>query len=432
MPMRAGPELWLWRALTHGLLPLLVPALWLRDHWRGKSRPSLGERMAWRLPRLAPGGVWLQAVSVGEVELARRLVRELERRAPRLPMLLTATTATGLALARRTLAGTLPVHACPLDLPGAVSRVLSAARPRIVALVETEVWPELIHQAARRSIPVVVVNGRLSASSLPRYLKVRGLLRPLLEPLTRVLARSDEDASRFASIGVPAERIRVTGNIKYDLEPDPTSLTWEGLVAGWAGQRPLLVAGSTMEGEEQIVLDAMAGLGGFERALLVLAPRHPERFDAVARRLEERGLAVARRSRLEQASATVDVFLLDTIGELARAYRVARAAFIGGSLVDSGGHNPLEAAVWGVPVLTGRHVHNFQESYDQLLAAGGARMVHDAGELGQAFAAWLDDAAGARAAGRAAQQVVEANRGATARTVDELLDLSGLGEGVPR
>ena len=213
MPMRAGPHLWLFRILAHGLLPIAVPALWLQGRLRGKSRPPLSQRMAWRLPCPEPGGVWLQAVSVGEVELARRLVSELERRAPQLPLLVTATTATGLDLARRTLGQRLPVHACPIDLPGAVSRVLDGARPRVVVLVETELWPELLHQSARRGIPVMVVNGRLSEDAFQRYRRIRALLRPLLQPVTRVLARSDEDARRFAHLGVAEERIRVAGNI---------------------------------------------------------------------------------------------------------------------------------------------------------------------------------------------------------------------------
>jgi 3-deoxy-D-manno-octulosonic-acid transferase len=365
------------------------------------------------------------------VELARRLQQELERRAPGLPLLVTATTATGLALARRTLGQRLPVHACPLDLPGPVSRVLTAARPRMVVLVETELWPELIHQAASRAIPVLVVNGRLSADAMPRYLKVRRLLGPLLEPLTRVLARSDEDAHSFIRIGVPESRVRVVGNIKYDLEQDLEPLAWEDRLVRWAGQRPVLVAGSTMEGEERAVLEAVAGLVGSGRVFLILAPRHPERFDSIARLLEDQGLAMARRSRLDQAPAEVDVLLLDTIGELARAYRVATTAFIGGSLVPSGGHNPLEAAVWGVPVLTGPHVRNFQEVFDQLVVAGGARMVDGGDELGQALAAWLGDVAAARSAGRAGRQVVEANRGALARTADQILELAGLGHGEP-
>jgi 3-deoxy-D-manno-octulosonic-acid transferase len=249
----------------------------------------------------------------------------------------------------------------------------------------------------------------------------------MLAPISLVLARTDGDAGRFADLGVAPERIRVAGNIKYDLKVDPRPLPWQERARGWAGDRPVVVAGSTMEGEERDVLDAVANLGS-SGPFLILAPRHPERFAAVERMLSDRGLAVAVRSRLDQAPETVDVLLVDTIGELSRAYGLAAVAFIGGSLVATGGHNPLEPAVHGVPVLTGPHVHNFREIYDELIAAGGARVVGDGAELAAGLGAWLADPGRARAAGRAALTVVEANRGATCRTVAALLELAGLGD----
>jgi 3-deoxy-D-manno-octulosonic-acid transferase len=313
---------------------------------------------------------------------------------------------------------------CPLDLPGPVGRVLAAAEPRLVVLVETELWPELLHQAGRRGVAVAVVNGRLSDASAAHYRRVRGLLAPLLEPLTLVLVRDRTDADRFAAIGVPGERITVAGNVKYDLEPDPTPLEWAGRLAELAAGRPVVVAGSTMEGEEAMVLEAAAGAA--RRAgppFLVLAPRHPERFDAVARLLAERGLAIARRSALDDAPARCDALLLDSIGELARVYHHAALAFIGGSLVATGGHNPLEPAAWAVPVLSGPHVFNFREVYHELVAAGGARLVADGAGLEAAIGDWLANPEAARQAGMAGRAVIEANRGATASTVDALLSL---------
>jgi 3-deoxy-D-manno-octulosonic-acid transferase len=422
----AGASLWLYRALVAGLLPMAVPVLKVRDRLAAKRRPPFAERLARDLPELAGGGLWLHAVSVGEVEIARRLVRELDERAPGLPLLVSATTATGLDLARRTLGERLPVIASPLDLPGPVGRVLDRARPRAVATVETELWPELLHQAARRGIPAAVVNGRLSDASYRRYRRVRPVLKPLLEPLRLVLARSDADAERFAGLGVAASAIRVAGNVKYDLEPDPRPLPWAAALEAAAGERPVVVAGSTMEGEEGTVLDAVDGLAARgRRPLLVLAPRHPERFDAVAALVGDRGLELVRRSSDQAPGPTTEVFLLDTIGELARAYRLASAAFVGGSLVPTGGHNPLEPAVWGVPVLSGPHVHNFAEVYEEMAAAGGARLVTDGAGLGEALARWLADPGTARAAGAAGLAVVEANRGATAVTVAALLELVG-------
>lgn len=419
----SGASLWLYRAALRGGLAAAAPLLWARDRATGKARPPLRHRFGRELPGIAPGGLWIQAVSVGEVEIARRLIREFEGVAPDLPVFLTATTATGLALARWSEGGGVVVHPCPLDLGRPVRRVLDAVRPSALVLVETEIWPEMLHQAAARGIPAVIANARLSRESFGRYRRVRGLLQPLLEPLRLVLARSDADARRFAALGLPEDRLRVTGNVKYDLLPDPEPLPWASRVEEWASGRPVLVAGSTMEGEEPAVLGALAGLPKGLRPFLVLAPRHPERFEEAARLLSERRLAFVRRSALDAGPGEPDVLLLDTIGELSRAYRYAAAAFIGGSLVPTGGHNPLEPAVWGVPVLSGPHVHNFREVYAEMTAAGGAVIVKDAPGLGRVLREWLEDPATARTAGEAGRAVVEANRGATRRTIDAVLRL---------
>ena len=419
-----GLSLWLYRALLAGALPLAIPVLGIRDRLARKSRPRFADRLARDLPDLPTGGLWLHAVSVGEVEIARRLVRELRERTPELPLMVTATTATGLALAGRTLGEALPVLPCPLDLPGAVGRMLDAARPQALVVVETELWPEMLYQAGRRRVPVAVVNARLSPGSFAGYRRVAGRLRTLLEPLALVLARTRADAERFEGLNVASERIVVSGNVKYDLEADRRPLEWEENVRRVAAGRPIVVAGSTMEGEEVQVLDALEGLGGdAAMPFLILAPRHPERFDAVARLLAERGIDFSRRSSADDVASDSDVFLIDTIGELARAYRLATVAFIGGSLVPTGGHNPLEPAVWGVPVLSGPHVHNFKEVYDEMIDSGAARLVEDSSELRVAAAAWLDEAQFATAAGRSGREVVERNRGATARSVTALLEL---------
>jgi 3-deoxy-D-manno-octulosonic-acid transferase len=311
-----------------------------------------------------------------------------------------------------------------LDLPGPLRRVFDAARPRLLVLVETELWPEMLHQARRRDVPVAVVNARLSERSFQGYRRAGRLLRPLLLPLTRVLARTTADAERFAGLGIASDRIAVAGNIKYDLEPDDRALEWAPAVRAVAGDRSLVVVGSTMDGEEDQVLDGLRGVDdGAGMPFVILAPRHPERFEAVANLLEKRGLAHGRRSRVGDMPKNAQVFLIDTIGELARAYSLARLAFVGGSLVPTGGHNPLEAAMWGVPVLSGPHVHNFEEVFEELVAAGAARLVADPEELRVAATVWLDDDRLAEAAGDSGRRVVERNRGATARTVDALLEL---------
>jgi 3-deoxy-D-manno-octulosonic-acid transferase len=414
---------WLYRGLMSAVVPLAVPVLSLRDRMVGKRRPPWSERLMHDDPEVAAGGLWIQAVSVGEVEIARRLVRALRAAAPELPITVTATTATGLELARSSLPDDTPVAACPLDLMGPVSRFLDLVRPRAVVLVETELWPEMLGQAGDRGIPVAVVNARLSARSTARYRRVRALLRPLLAPVSRVLTRGGDDAERFLSLGVAADRITAVGNIKYDLEPDPRPLVWRDAVEAAAGDRAVVVAGSTMDGEEAMVLDALDELQ--PRPFLILAPRHPERFDAVAELAGSRGLSVARRTRVESGppGPATDVFLLDTIGELSRAYAMARVAFIGGSLVPTGGHNPLEPLAWGVPVLTGPHVHNFDEVYGLLFEAGAARSVEGKDELSAGFRAWLGDADAAMTAGSAGESVVRANRGATERTAAALLEL---------
>jgi 3-deoxy-D-manno-octulosonic-acid transferase len=419
----APVSLWIYRLVFMLVLPLAAPVLWLRDRLTGKSRPSFRERLAAPVPEIEPGGVWIHAVSVGEVELARRLVTEIRGRRPELPILLTATTATGLALARKTLADTAHVLVCPLDLPRPVDRAFAAADPKLLVLVETELWPEMLHAAGARGVAVAVVNGRLSEGSFARYRRIRGLFRTLLEPLSAVLVRDASDAGRFEELGVPAHRVRIAGNIKYDLEPDRAPLEWTAEATRLAGDRPVVVAGSTMEGEEQQLMDAVDRLAAEGiRPFVVVAPRHPERFDAVDELLRRRGLAVARRSAFPDLPDRADVWLMDSIGELARAYGLGAVAFIGGSLVPTGGHNPLEAAVWGVPVLSGGHVFNFQEVYDELVAAGGARLVADGGELAAALGRWLREADTARSVGAAGKAEVERNRGATARTVDTLFE----------
>jgi 3-deoxy-D-manno-octulosonic-acid transferase len=425
MTRQSSPSLLLYRLLLWSAAPVAAPLMVLGARLRGKARPPLRARLRPRLDGVRGDGVWIQAVSVGEVEVARRITRELRQRAPELPLLVTSTTATGLELARTSVGDSAVVHPCPVDLPGSLARVFDAARPRLLVLVETELWPEMLHQAGRRAVPVAVVNARLSEASFARYRRVRGLLRPLLGPLSRVLARSPADGERFAELGVPERCIEVVGNIKYDLEPSPAPLPWADRVERWAAGRPVLVAGSTMDGEEPLVVDAVDAVGGAKRVFLVLAPRHPERAEAVAQLLAARGLGVVRRSRLETMPEAVDVLLIDTIGELGRAYRLGAAAFIGGSLVATGGHNPLEPAAWSVPVLSGPHVHNFEEVYDQLVAGGGAVIVDDAAALAATFGGWLDDPGSARAVGHAAQAILERNRGATERTVSALLALVG-------
>ena len=416
--------LWIYRVLMTVLVPIAIPVLALKDRAAGKKRPPWSERFARRLPDIEAGGLWIHAVSVGEVEVARRLITELDRERVAGPIVVTSTTATGLALARKNLGDRVTILPTPLDLPGPVGRVFDAIGPRALVLVETELWPEMLHQAGRRGVPVVVVNARLSDASFRRYRRIRGGLQPLLRPLSLVMTRDQTDAQRFMDLGIEEDRVTVGGNVKYDLELDQRPLEWGEEIATCADGCAVIVAGSTLEGEEQLILDAVDTLTGPDgrRPLLILAPRHPERFEAVAHLVSERGLTLVRRSRLSDGvGAGIDIFLLDTIGELARSFQYGAVAFIGGSLVPSGGHNPLEPAVWGVPVLSGPWISNFEEVYREMVAAGGVRLVADSLELGAALDQWLSAPETARQAGEAGRRAVEENRGATARIAAEIV-----------
>jgi 3-deoxy-D-manno-octulosonic-acid transferase len=400
-------------------LPVVAPYLLLADRRRGKRRPPLAQRLGWKLPAIPTGGVWVQAVSVGEVAVARPLLAELRRRHPGLPLVLSATTATGLAMASGAQLAdvTLPF---PVDLPGPVRRLMDAAKPRLVVLVETELWPELLAACGSRGIPVALVNARVSDKSFRGYRAVRALLRPLLAPVALALAQDEQSARRLAVMGVPGERIRTTGNVKFDATAPgaPPRVTEE--FRRIAGGRRVLVAGSTMPGEDEQVLDALSRLSADARPFLLLAPRHPERAPQVMQLAAERGFSVTRRTLLRDAITGCDVVVLDTVGELAALYQLGNVAFIGGSLVPTGGHNPIEPARFAVPVLTGPNVRNFALVYRTFVEAGAARVVHSGADLTQALAGWLADPAGARKAGEAGHRLLAENAGATARIADAL------------
>lgn len=412
-------SLWLYRAALFTALPLAAPFLLAADRRKGKSRPPLAQRLGRSLPELPSEGVWVQAVSVGEVIVARPIMRELRKRRPSLPIVLSATTATGIATATGQDEADAVVP-FPLDLPGPVRRCLESARPRLVVLVETELWPEMLSACGRRDIPVALVNARISDSSFRGYRAIRPLLAPLLAPLTAALAQTEADAERLAALGVADDRIAVTGNVKYDApEPGEPGELAEAL-RRLANGRPIVVAGSTIAGEDELVLDAVARLPEPERPFLVLAPRHPERADSVAAELGDRGVPFSRRSHIDEAQDHCDVVLLDTIGELAALYRLATVAVIGGAFAAGGGHNPIEAGRFGVPVATGPHVHNFKVIYRDFLAEGAARTASNGDELATVLASWLADPRAADEAGTAARALVQRHAGATARTVDRL------------
>jgi 3-deoxy-D-manno-octulosonic-acid transferase len=372
------------------------------------------------------GGLWLHAVSVGEVGVAATLARALP---PDLPLLVTTITPTGQARARAAFAGRAAVAYLPFELGFAVRRFFDRSAPAALVLVEGDFWPLLLREARRRRLPVAVANGRVSDRSFRRMRRLRPFLAPLLAGVDRFGVQTAEDRGKLLALGVPAERVAVTGNLKYEAPEPARSPALEGEVRRLAAGRAVLLAGSTMAGEEEEVLDALASLGG--RALLVLAPRHPERWDAVERLVAGRGLAAVRRSGLAGADAprSADVLLLDSLGELAGLYAVADAAFVGGTLVATGGHNPLEPARFGVATAVGPSMENFREMAAEFDRAGAWRRVAGGRELAAVWGGWLDDPAAARAVGSRAARLVEDNRGALERTLELLAPALAAGSG---
>ncbi|ACL71578.1 Three-deoxy-D-manno-octulosonic-acid transferase domain protein [Thioalkalivibrio sulfidiphilus HL-EbGr7] len=407
----------MWRALYSLLLYLLWPLVAMRLLWRARRNPEYRRRWGERFavgPRLdAAPRLWVHAVSVGEVVAAVPLVRALMARFPDHRILVTTTTPTGSAELRRRLGETVEHRYLPLDLPHLMRGLVRAVRPRLLVVMETELWPNLFAACRRQGVPVMLVNGRLSARSFQGYRRIRPLVAEALGAVTALAARSEEDAERFIGLGARPERVRVTGNLKYDLE----------LPAGGEGIKPLTrpawIAASTHEGEDARLL-AVHGriLERVPDALLILVPRHPERFEAVAELCRAVGMPAARRSRGERPGPATRVWLGDTMGELPELFPLARVAFMGGSLVPTGGHNPLEAAAHGLPVLTGPHVFNFREVFDALVQAGGAEVVGDEASLAERLIALLNDEAERSRRGEAAARVVQENRGAVARVVD--------------
>jgi 3-deoxy-D-manno-octulosonic-acid transferase len=398
----------LYRLLFGSALALYAPFAFLRRAAGGKSIGDWRGRMGWTdLPR-REGAIWIHGVSVGEVAAARSIARALRRRGETRPIVLSASTAAGLARAREAAEADAAIP-FPFDLAWAVDRALEAVDPSLVLLTETEIWPLFLSRCERAGIPVALVNGRISERSFRHYRAMRPFFRRTLSRISLFAMQTDDDARRIRAMGAPPERVRVTGNVKFDLDPPPETYL-RSRIREWAGGRKVLVAGSTHEGEEEVLLEALGRID--PPPLLVIAPRRPERFDAVAGLAARRGLTVSRRSADESGSP--DVVVLDTVGELAAAYGAADVAFLGGTLSPVGGHNPIEAWAQGAPTLVGPHVQNIRELIRRGIQARAAVEVADAGELAAVAGQWLsdDEARGERS--RQARDLVSANRGSAA------------------
>ncbi len=399
---------------------LAAPFALLMHFWRGLRDPSYRERLGERFglgPSLPEPTIWIHAVSVGEVQAAEPLVRQLLARHPQYPLLLTTVTPTGAARARALFDGRVHLRYVPFDLPGSVRRFFDRVRPRLAMILETELWPNLYAECGRRGVPLVLASARLSPRSIGRYRRLVPLFRQALSHGIVIAAQSEADAARFHSIGALPARTIVTGNIKFDFQPPPdVELRGREWRDRHARARPVWVAGSTHEGEEAIVLDAHRRvLERFPDALLLLVPRHPQRFDSVRDLLARRNESFAERSSGDAILSRTTVMLGNTMGELMMFYAAADVAFVAGSLAPIGGHNLLEPASLGRPVLTGPHNFNGEEILRLLLDAGAARLVADAATIAAAVTELF--AAGERRAsmGAAGKAVVDANRGALER-----------------
>lgn len=402
----------LYSLLTY-LLQIPVAAYWtIRAIGNRTYRRGMGQRFGFGYPKLQRC-IWIHAVSVGEVQAAVPLIRELRRRFPSHPLLITTVTPTGAARVKALFADTVAHSYIPSELPTAVNRFFAATNPKLALIMETEIWPNLYRGCGLRDIPLILVSARISPRSLRGYSRVLPLFRETLSHGIIIAAQSKADAERFRTLGASAVRTWVIGNIKFDIELSAT-LASDGqrLRKQLFADRPVWIAASTHADEEQFVLDAHASLRArFPELLLVLVPRHPERFRDVARLVEQHSLAYTSRTSGETCDAACAVYLLDTMGELPMFYAASDIAFVGGSLVPIGGHNLLEPAALGVPVISGTHVFNAQEIAEMFIDNGACRLVTSTEELAAAVADFLANPEAARHAGNQGRNIVLQNRG---------------------
>ncbi len=374
----------------------------------------------------ADESIWIHAVSVGEVLTARALIPQLRERYPQLRLFVSTTTMAGQQVAKRRLQDVDGIFYFPFDWTFIVNRTLDIVKPRLFVVMETEIWPNLLRACRKRGVKSVLVNGRISSRSYPRYRLIRPFFRHVLADVDRFCVQSEESKRRLVALGADPARITMTGSLKFDSLDAPVAATAQARARDRvlrffhvAANRTVIIAGSTLRGEEAAMLRAFRRVRTVTPdALLILAPRHPERFAEAERLATDAGFRTLRRSELPiDAEPRVDVVVLDTVGELARLYQIATIVFVGGSLVDAGGHNILEPAVFGKPILFGPHMQNFREIADAFLANGAARQVQSDEDLEERLVALLTDPVRQASLGAAARALVEANRGAREKSL---------------
>jgi len=418
---------WLYTAILRLIFPLIWLRLWLRGRHAPEYRLRWHERMGiTRQPRALSRPLWLHAVSVGETLAAQPLVAAIRVAYPELTLLITTMTPTGSERVRAIWGDAVSHVYAPYDYPGAIARFLRHWQPCALVVMETELWPNTLAAARRQGLPVLLANARLSERSARGYAKAGALTREMMQNLSIVAAQDQAAASRFCALGVPSARVVVTGSLKFDIT---ISVGQTALAQAWREQhallgRPVWVAASTHPGEDEPVLAAHALLRQhLPDALLILVPRHPERFQGVAELIDATGLRYARRSTQAPVQADTAVWLGDSMGELMSWLALAQAAFVGGSLVPRGGHNALEPLALGVPALTGPHDFNFASINAELSAAGALQTVQDAAALADALYALMTDSELAQARREAGLRVIAANQGAVARQLALLTPL---------
>jgi 3-deoxy-D-manno-octulosonic-acid transferase len=411
-------------------LVVLAPYFVYQALRHNKYVGSLGQRLGY-LPVSfnldADDSIWVHAVSVGEVLAARPLIQAFRQRYPNLRLFLSTTTRAGQQLARRSVSEVDGVFYFPFDWPFAVRRTMAIVKPRLFVMMETEIWPNLLRECRARGVKTVLVNGRISYRSFPRYRLVRPMFKRVLADIDAFCVQGEETQRRLIELGADPARVTVTGSLKFDaLEEMPAAAAGAGRgrervlrFFRISPQRPVLVAGSTLRGEEEAVIRAFNRVRtASPGALLVLAARHPERFDEVERLCRHEGLATVRRSTLPiDAEPRADAVVLDTIGELAQLYQIATAVFVGGSLVPAGGHNILEPALFGKPIVFGPNMQNFAEIAEEFLANGAAVQVRSDRDLEATVVALMNDPVRRARLGAAARALIDANRGAKDRTL---------------
>jgi len=413
----------------------LVPVYLLRGMRYGKTRRGIRERIGFfdteKLKPLAGKQViWVHAVSVGETRAAIPLIRSLRKTWPESAIVLSNVTETGHAIAATVKEVDVRIF-FPFDLSWVVGRVLRRIRPNLILIVETEIWPNFVRHAHRQSIPLALVNGRISDRSFPRYLRIRGIFKHLLSNFNLFCMQSKQDAERIKVLGAPVEKVLVTHNLKFDMQAD--GLVDDATSArrrfALGAQSIVWVAGSTHAGEEELVVDAyMRQVATSSQLCLVLVPRHPERTQSVAEMLDKRGVSWCLRSQLTSDSPALppgSVLLVDTLGEMLALYAAADFIFVGGSFVPVGGHNILEASLMKKPVIFGPHMHNFKEISRLVLHSGGGWQVADVKELAAALGRVCADSELCRRTGEAGYALIARNAGATAQTVTALQRILG-------